>query len=139
MRRELRRVTGSEPIGPYTLLRLAQGGLDAGIPGQFFMLDPLLQRVRDLLARVRDCVDGKPGAGQGRDAGHTRRERRLPDQRAVAPRAGPLRRVDDEVAAAGPDRVDDGVALLESRHLESDRFEHGGGAGGGEQVEPELD
>ena len=39
MRRELRRVTGSEPIGPYTLLRLAQGGLDAGIPGQFFMLE----------------------------------------------------------------------------------------------------
>jgi dihydroorotate dehydrogenase electron transfer subunit len=39
MRRELREVTGSEPVGPYTLLRIARGGLDAGIPGQFFMLE----------------------------------------------------------------------------------------------------
>ena len=39
MRRERRSVTGSEQIGPYTLLRLEQGGLDAGIPGQFFMLE----------------------------------------------------------------------------------------------------
>jgi NAD(P)H-flavin reductase len=33
------RVTGSEPIGPYTLLRLECGGLDPGDPGQFFMLE----------------------------------------------------------------------------------------------------
>jgi dihydroorotate dehydrogenase electron transfer subunit len=39
LRRELRRVTGSEPVGPYTLLRVAAGGLDAGVPGQFFMLE----------------------------------------------------------------------------------------------------
>jgi NAD(P)H-flavin reductase len=39
MRRERRRVTGSEQLGPYTLLRLEQGGLDAGVPGQFFMLE----------------------------------------------------------------------------------------------------
>jgi NAD(P)H-flavin reductase len=39
MRRERRRVTGSEQVGPYTLLRLEQGGLDAGVPGQFFMLE----------------------------------------------------------------------------------------------------
>jgi dihydroorotate dehydrogenase electron transfer subunit len=39
MRRELRKVTGSEPVGPYTLLRIARGGLDAGVPGQFFMLE----------------------------------------------------------------------------------------------------
>jgi NAD(P)H-flavin reductase len=32
-------VTGSEPIGPYTLLRLERGGLDPGAPGQFFMLE----------------------------------------------------------------------------------------------------
>ena len=32
-------VTGSERIGPYTLLRLERGGLDAGVPGQFFMLE----------------------------------------------------------------------------------------------------
>lgn len=39
MRRELRSVTGAEPVGPYTLLRVDQGGLDAGSPGQFFMLE----------------------------------------------------------------------------------------------------
>ena len=39
MRRELREVTGSELVGPYTLLRIAAGGLDAGVPGQFFMLE----------------------------------------------------------------------------------------------------
>jgi len=39
VRRELARVTGAEPIGPYTLLRVARGGLDPGTPGQFFMLE----------------------------------------------------------------------------------------------------
>ena len=39
MRRERRKVVGAEPVGPYTLLRVEQGGLDAGIPGQFFMLE----------------------------------------------------------------------------------------------------
>ena len=39
-RREARSVTGNERVGPYTLLRVARGGLDAGIPGQFFMLSP---------------------------------------------------------------------------------------------------
>ena len=33
------RVTGTEPVGPYTLLRLERGGLDPGVPGQFFMLE----------------------------------------------------------------------------------------------------
>jgi dihydroorotate dehydrogenase electron transfer subunit len=33
------RVTGSERIGPYTLLRVARGDLDPGVPGQFFMLE----------------------------------------------------------------------------------------------------
>ncbi|HEY6148887.1 MAG TPA: hypothetical protein VIW19_00075 [Gaiellaceae bacterium] len=32
-------VTGSEPVGPYTLLRVARDGLDPGVPGQFFMLE----------------------------------------------------------------------------------------------------
>jgi dihydroorotate dehydrogenase electron transfer subunit len=32
-------VTGSEAVGPYTLLRLERGRLDPGIPGQFFMLE----------------------------------------------------------------------------------------------------
>jgi dihydroorotate dehydrogenase electron transfer subunit len=39
MRRELRSVRGVERVGPYTLLRIDQGGLEAGIPGQFFMLE----------------------------------------------------------------------------------------------------
>jgi dihydroorotate dehydrogenase electron transfer subunit len=34
------RVAGSDAVGPYTLLKLARGGLDPGIPGQFFMLHP---------------------------------------------------------------------------------------------------
>ncbi len=39
MRRELRSVRGVDHVGPYTLLRIDQGGLDAGSPGQFFMLE----------------------------------------------------------------------------------------------------
>jgi NAD(P)H-flavin reductase len=39
MRRERRKVVASEPVGPYTLLRVERGGLDAGVPGQFFMLE----------------------------------------------------------------------------------------------------
>jgi dihydroorotate dehydrogenase electron transfer subunit len=37
--RERRRVVGTEPVGPYTLLRVDRGGLDPGVPGQFFMLE----------------------------------------------------------------------------------------------------
>ena len=39
MRRARVRVAGAEPIGPYTLLRVARGGLEPGGPGQFFMLE----------------------------------------------------------------------------------------------------
>ena len=38
-RRERRRVTALEAIGPYSLLRVDRGGLDPGVPGQFFMLE----------------------------------------------------------------------------------------------------
>jgi dihydroorotate dehydrogenase electron transfer subunit len=38
-RRELLAVVATEEIGEYTLLRLERGGLDPGIPGQFFMLE----------------------------------------------------------------------------------------------------
>jgi dihydroorotate dehydrogenase electron transfer subunit len=34
------RVVATEPIGPYTLLRLAGGPIEPGVPGQFFMLRP---------------------------------------------------------------------------------------------------
>jgi NAD(P)H-flavin reductase len=37
--RERLRVAGTEDIGPYTLLRLERGGIEPGIPGQFFMLE----------------------------------------------------------------------------------------------------
>ena len=33
------RVTGSERVGLYTLVRLERNGLDPGVPGQFFMLE----------------------------------------------------------------------------------------------------
>ncbi|MCC6222067.1 MAG: dihydroorotate dehydrogenase electron transfer subunit [Thermoleophilia bacterium] len=39
MRRERRKVAGVDRIGPYRLVRLERGGLDAGEPGQFFMLE----------------------------------------------------------------------------------------------------
>jgi len=39
MRRERASVTGAEPVGPYTLLRVRRGALDPGAPGQFFMLE----------------------------------------------------------------------------------------------------
>ena len=39
MRRERVRVASSEEVGPYVLLRLERGGLEPGVPGQFFMLE----------------------------------------------------------------------------------------------------
>jgi dihydroorotate dehydrogenase electron transfer subunit len=38
-KRELLNVLANEQIGPYTLLRIERGGVDAGKPGQFFMLE----------------------------------------------------------------------------------------------------
>ena len=38
-RREARRVVANEPVGPYSLIRVERGGLEPGIPGQFFMLE----------------------------------------------------------------------------------------------------
>ena len=32
-------VVGADRVGPYTLLRLERGGLEPGVPGQFFMLE----------------------------------------------------------------------------------------------------
>src|SRR4051812_8404067 len=37
--REPLSVVASERVGPYTLLRVRRGGVDPGIPGQFFMLE----------------------------------------------------------------------------------------------------
>ena len=38
-RRERRKVVAAEAVGPYTLLRVDRGGIDPGLPGQFFMLE----------------------------------------------------------------------------------------------------
>jgi NAD(P)H-flavin reductase len=39
VRRERRSVVANERIGPYTLLRVRRGGIEPGVPGQFFMLE----------------------------------------------------------------------------------------------------
>jgi dihydroorotate dehydrogenase electron transfer subunit len=39
VKRRLLSVTGTEEIGPYTLLRVDRGDLETGAPGQFFMLE----------------------------------------------------------------------------------------------------
>jgi dihydroorotate dehydrogenase electron transfer subunit len=39
LRREPHRVVAAEAIGPYTLLRVERGATEAGIPGQFFMVE----------------------------------------------------------------------------------------------------
>jgi NAD(P)H-flavin reductase len=39
LERAQRRVVASEPVGAYRLLRIDRGGLDPGVPGQFFMLE----------------------------------------------------------------------------------------------------
>jgi dihydroorotate dehydrogenase electron transfer subunit len=39
VRRERLSVVANEQVGPYTLLRVARGGIDPGLPGQFFMLE----------------------------------------------------------------------------------------------------
>ena len=38
-RRDRHSVAGTEPVGPYTFLRVERGDLEPGIPGQFFMLE----------------------------------------------------------------------------------------------------
>jgi dihydroorotate dehydrogenase electron transfer subunit len=38
-RRQQLTVTSNEAVGPYTLLKVERGGLEPGIPGQFFMLE----------------------------------------------------------------------------------------------------
>jgi dihydroorotate dehydrogenase electron transfer subunit len=39
VRRARLRVLANEQVGPYTLLRVRRGGIEPGIPGQFFMLE----------------------------------------------------------------------------------------------------
>src|SRR4051794_37823960 len=37
--RERRKVVAVEAVGPYALVRVDRGGIDPGVPGQFFMLE----------------------------------------------------------------------------------------------------
>jgi dihydroorotate dehydrogenase electron transfer subunit len=55
--RERLDVVGTEPVGPYTLLRLVRGGLEPGIPGQFFMLEAPGR----LLPRPMSLCQASPG------------------------------------------------------------------------------
>jgi dihydroorotate dehydrogenase electron transfer subunit len=57
LRRELLSVVAAEAVGPYTLLRLERGGLDPGVPGQFFMLEPPAR----LLPRPMSLCTAPPG------------------------------------------------------------------------------
>jgi dihydroorotate dehydrogenase electron transfer subunit len=60
MRRERLSVVANEKVGPYTLLRVRRGGIDPGVPGQFFMLEApgrLLPRPMSLcLAPTRELA-----------------------------------------------------------------------------------
>src|SRR5687767_414417 len=87
---------------------------------------------------------GRAGARDRRDARDARRERRLADPVAVAARApAAARGVDDEVAAAAADEVDDGMALALLADLahavdgDAGRGERPGGARRGDEREAE--
>jgi dihydroorotate dehydrogenase electron transfer subunit len=56
VRREALAVAGIDRIGPYSLVRVRRGGLESGVPGQFFMLSPpgrLLARPMSLCLATR--------------------------------------------------------------------------------------
>jgi dihydroorotate dehydrogenase electron transfer subunit len=56
VRREALTVTGVDRFGPYSLVRVRRGGLESGVPGQFFMLSPpgrLLPRPMSLCLATR--------------------------------------------------------------------------------------
>jgi dihydroorotate dehydrogenase electron transfer subunit len=56
VRREILAVAGVDRIGPYSLIRVRRGGLESGVPGQFFMLSPpgrLLPRAMSLCLATR--------------------------------------------------------------------------------------
>ena len=76
-RREALSVIANEAVGPYSLLRVERGGLDPGVPGQFFMLEApgrLLPRPMSLCQAPRGEL-GVPARGdRPRDAGAGRVE-----------------------------------------------------------------
>jgi NAD(P)H-flavin reductase len=56
-KREALEVVAADTVGPYTLLRLERGGVDPGVPGQFFMLEPPSR----LLPRPMSLCTAPPG------------------------------------------------------------------------------
>jgi NAD(P)H-flavin reductase len=72
MRRERLSVVANEDVGPYTLLRVERGSLEAGRPGQFFMVEApgrLLPRPMSLcLAPPRELAFLIDRIGPGTDA-----------------------------------------------------------------------
>jgi dihydroorotate dehydrogenase electron transfer subunit len=56
-RRERLRVVANEAVGPYALIRVERGGLEPGIPGQFFMLEA----PERLLPRPMSLCQAPPG------------------------------------------------------------------------------
>jgi NAD(P)H-flavin reductase len=72
MRRERLNVVANEAVGPYTLLRVRRGGIDPGVPGQFFMLEApgrLLPRPMSLcLAPARELAFLIDAVGPGTQA-----------------------------------------------------------------------
>jgi dihydroorotate dehydrogenase electron transfer subunit len=72
MRRERLSVVANEQVGPYTLLRVRRGGIDPGVPGQFFMLEApgrLLPRPMSLcLAPTRELAFLVDAIGPGTQA-----------------------------------------------------------------------
>jgi len=56
-RREALRVVANEAVGPYSLIRVERGGLEPGIPGQFFMLEA----PRRVLPRPMSLSQAPPG------------------------------------------------------------------------------
>src|SRR5262245_64534935 len=97
------RSTRSRVYGPtrseaVTLCRLGDAKL---------CIDPFLERDRLLGAGGSNRMHGGGGTRERRDTRHAARERGLADRVAVRACVAALRRVDDEIAAAPADQVDD--------------------------------
>ena len=102
-RRERLRVVANEPIGPYALIRVERGGLDLGIPGQFFMLEapgrPLPRPMSLCQAPAGELAFRLEAVGPGtRALATTRAGRRAPRLRPARQRLPPRRR---EAACSG--------------------------------------
>src|SRR5581483_7485165 len=108
-----------------------------GTPELLLRRVALLQRNRMLRACFRDGVDGRPRAGQRRDAGNACDDGGLADRVSVAARIASFRRVDDATEPPLPQPLDERPPLLHLRDLDAGRGEHARGTGGRRELEPE--